>query len=127
MVCRIYAEFYDYVRIFYTECTNACPTVKHSLTYLFTASSGVPNFPEFVGVALVDEIQVGYCDTNKVEPNNDWGKQMFSNEPDQLEFYTRQCNEIQPNVCKARIYNLKQRFNQSEGTVCVMLYLTVYC
>ncbi|XP_070703235.1 major histocompatibility complex class I-related gene protein-like [Pempheris klunzingeri] len=89
--------------------------VKHSLKYYVTASSGVPNFPEFVAAAVVDEIVVGYCDSNKkiVEPKLDSGKKYFEKDPQRLEWYNRECAEIQPNFFKAMINSLKQRFNQS--------------
>ncbi|KAF1381976.1 hypothetical protein PFLUV_G00159600 [Perca fluviatilis] len=97
-----------------------CPVsspVKHKLKFLITASSGVPNFPEFVAAAVVDEVLVGYCDTKKkiVEPKQDWVKTFLENNPQQLEFYTQRCSEIDPNFFKARIDNFKQRFNQSGG------------
>ncbi|XP_035848959.1 major histocompatibility complex class I-related gene protein-like isoform X1 [Sander lucioperca] len=91
--------------------------VKHSLKFFITASSGVPNFPEIVAAAVVDELLIGYCDSNKkiVEPKQDWGKTFFENNPQQLEFYTQRCSEIEPNFYKAQMDHFKQRFNQSGG------------
>ncbi|XP_035847585.1 major histocompatibility complex class I-related gene protein-like [Sander lucioperca] len=91
--------------------------VKHSLKFFITASSGVPNFPEFVVAAMVDELLMGYCDTKKkiLEPKQDWVKIFLENSPQQLEFYTQRCFEIEPNVFKAQIDHFKQRFNQSGG------------
>ncbi|XP_051245672.1 major histocompatibility complex class I-related gene protein isoform X1 [Dicentrarchus labrax] len=96
---------------------HVSPAVKHSLKFFFTASSGVPNFPEFVVAVVVDEILSGYCDNNKniAEPKQDWVKNIFEDDPQHLEFYTRECSEYQPNFFKATIDNLKQRFNQSGG------------
>ncbi|XP_078124333.1 class I histocompatibility antigen, F10 alpha chain-like isoform X2 [Sander vitreus] len=91
--------------------------VKHSLKFFITASSGVPNFPEFVATAVVDGLLVGYCDTKKkiVEPKQDWMKTILENNPQQLEWYTQRCSESEPIFFKATMDNLKQRFNQSGG------------
>ncbi|KAF1381989.1 hypothetical protein PFLUV_G00159730 [Perca fluviatilis] len=91
--------------------------VKHSLKFFLTASSGVPNFPEYVAAGVVDEVLVGNCDTKKkiVEPKQDWMKTFLENNPQHLEFYTQTCLEIEPNFFKATMDDLKQRFNQSGG------------
>ncbi|XP_076611535.1 major histocompatibility complex class I-related protein 1-like [Chaetodon auriga] len=91
-------------------------SVKHSLKFFLTASSGVSNFPEFVGAAVVDEHLVGYCDIDRktVEPKQEWVKTLLENDPEVAEGYKAHCFHIQPNVLKTRLYNLKQRFNQSE-------------
>ncbi|XP_078018189.1 major histocompatibility complex class I-related protein 1-like [Epinephelus lanceolatus] len=91
--------------------------VKHSLMFFVTASSGVPNFPEFLAAAVVDELLIGYCDSNKntVEPKQDWMKSLLQNFPEHLERYTQECTEGQPNFFKATMYGLKQHFNQTRG------------
>ena len=103
--------------------------MKHSLKFFLTASSGVPNFPEFVGVAVVDGLLIGDCDTKKkiVEPKQDWGKTFLENNPQHLEFYTQGCFEIVPNFFKATMDDLKQRFNQSGGTVFIHVTFNFYC
>ncbi|XP_051251233.1 major histocompatibility complex class I-related gene protein isoform X4 [Dicentrarchus labrax] len=90
--------------------------VKHSLKFFFTASSGVPNFPEYVVAGVVDEILSGYCDNNKkiVEPKHEFAKTFFKNDPQHLQWYTRECLEYLPYFL-ATLDNLKQRFNQSGG------------
>ncbi len=89
------------------------------MKYFYTASSGVSDFPEFVGALVVDEIVAVYCDSNKkiIEPKQDWMKKLFDTDPKHLELYTGECVKIQPNYFKTTIYTLKQRFNQSGGTV----------
>ncbi|XP_042361965.1 class I histocompatibility antigen, F10 alpha chain-like isoform X2 [Plectropomus leopardus] len=89
--------------------------VKHSLKFFLTASSGVPDFPEFVDVVLLDEFLVGYCDTEKkiVEPKQVWAKDILEKNPQDLQCYTDQCLVIQPNRFRAKLQDLKQRFNQT--------------
>ncbi|XP_019206282.1 major histocompatibility complex class I-related gene protein [Oreochromis niloticus] len=91
--------------------------VKHSLEYLITASSGVPNIPEYMGAMMLDGVQIGYCDsiTKRVEPRQDWLKEMLENDTELLEMYTRQCFVIQPNTFGNHISSLKEQFQQSEG------------
>ncbi len=104
----------------FTNCTKpVCPAVKHSMKFFVTGSSGVHNLPEFVGVVVVDEILVGYCDSSRtsLELKHDWVKELFKQEPRQLEQFNGQCFKTQPNYFRSTIHSLKQRFNQSEGTV----------
>ncbi len=94
--------------------------MKHSLKYFLTATSGEVNFPEFVGAAMVDDVQVGYCDSNikTAEPKHDWMKKLINDDPQHLEWYTMKCLGNQQ-VFRANIDSLKQRLNQTEGTVCL--------
>uniref|UniRef100_A0A8P4JZ32 Ig-like domain-containing protein n=1 Tax=Dicentrarchus labrax TaxID=13489 RepID=A0A8P4JZ32_DICLA len=91
--------------------------VKHSLKYFLTGSSGVPNLSEFVGSLEVDGSLVGYCDGNKkiIKPKQDWMKKLIEDDPQHLEWATKQCFQRGPNIFKVRIQNLKQRLNQTEG------------
>ncbi|XP_056254692.1 class I histocompatibility antigen, F10 alpha chain-like isoform X2 [Seriola aureovittata] len=94
--------------------------VKHSLKYVLTASSGVTNLPPVVSVALIDDIQPGYCDKESLQPR-DWVKNYLDTDPQQLAWYSEKCHEILPNVFKARISNVKQRLNQSDELPSVSL------
>uniref|UniRef100_A0A3Q3JXZ2 Ig-like domain-containing protein n=1 Tax=Monopterus albus TaxID=43700 RepID=A0A3Q3JXZ2_MONAL len=98
-------------------CCHVASAVKHSLKYFLTASSGIPDFPEFVGAAVVDEVQVGYCDSNikTAEPKQDWMKKLIKNDPQHLEWYTLKCFGNQQ-VFRANIDSLKERLNQTGGT-----------
>ncbi|XP_073319031.1 major histocompatibility complex class I-related gene protein-like [Pagrus major] len=91
--------------------------VKHSLKLFFTGSTGVPNLPDFMTAVLVDDILVGYCDTNKkiIETKQDWVKKLFKDEPQHLEMYTRQCVEGTSVYFRNTMDSLKQRYNQSGG------------
>ncbi|XP_059205388.1 major histocompatibility complex class I-related gene protein-like [Centropristis striata] len=92
-------------------CHVASP-VKHSLTFFTTASSGFPKLQEFVAVALVDELVVGNCDSDKMtaEPKQDWARKLT----EQLEFYSEECL-LETHFFKASIDHMKQRFNHSGG------------
>lgn len=92
--------------------------MKHSLEYLVTAASGVPNIPEFTGAMMLDGIQIAYCESNNkiLEPRQDWVKKMLANDTWLLEMYTRQCFVVQPKTFGNRISSLKEQF-QSEGPV----------
>ena len=115
--------------IVFTECMNLfCPAVKHSLKFITTASSGLPDLPEYVAAAVVDEDLVLYCDgSNKIlEPKHDWVNKVLGDDPHHLEYYKRTCFEIEPPYFNDEVNRLKQRFNQSGGTVCTMLYFPFY-
>ncbi|XP_042292078.1 major histocompatibility complex class I-related gene protein-like [Thunnus maccoyii] len=88
--------------------------VKHSLTYLLTESSGLQTFPEFVAVAVVDEVQAGCCDSNskRAEPKQDWAKKLIKDHPQQLEFYTQICVSIYVTL-KTDLVTLEQYLNQT--------------
>ncbi|XP_062292067.1 major histocompatibility complex class I-related gene protein-like [Scomber scombrus] len=97
--------------------SHVASPVKHSLKYFLTASSGVPNFPEFVGAAMVDEVQVGYCDSNikTAEPKQDWMKRLIKDDPQHLQWYALKCFGNQQ-VFRANIDSLKQRLNETRGS-----------
>ncbi|XP_053719123.1 major histocompatibility complex class I-related gene protein-like isoform X2 [Synchiropus splendidus] len=95
---------------------HAAAAVFHSLRYFYTASSGVPNFPEFVVVGLVDDVQILHYDSNsrKVETKQDWMKQVIADDPSYLERNTQLSFGVQQ-VFKNNIEILKPRFNQTGG------------
>ncbi|XP_006809899.1 major histocompatibility complex class I-related gene protein-like [Neolamprologus brichardi] len=101
--------------LFLLSC-HVSSAVKHSLKYFITASSGISDFPEFVGAALVDGVLVGYCDSSirRAEPKLDWMKELIKKDPQHLEWYTQKCSGNQQ-VFRANINSLKKRLNQTEG------------
>ncbi|KAM7384775.1 hypothetical protein PAMA_011905 [Pampus argenteus] len=91
-------------------------SVKHSLTYFMTASSGLQTFPEFVTVSVVDDVLVGYCDSEnkKAEPKQEWVKALIKDNPQHAEWHAHSCVTAHLNL-KSDLINLKGRFNQTGG------------
>ncbi|XP_075907670.1 DLA class I histocompatibility antigen, A9/A9 alpha chain-like isoform X1 [Nelusetta ayraudi] len=90
--------------------------VRHSMQYFYTASSGVPNFPEFVAVGMVDETQFVHYDSNteKLEPKQDWMKRVLEVDPQYRERNHGNFLGAQQGF-KVDIETAKGRFNQTGG------------
>ncbi|XP_030202503.1 major histocompatibility complex class I-related gene protein-like isoform X2 [Gadus morhua] len=99
-------------------------SVIHSLHYFYTASSGLSTFPEFVAVGMLDEVQIGYYDSNskRIVMRQDWMEQFLREHPGELERNTGRALGAQHSL-KAEIVNLKRAFNQTGGT---HLYQNMY-
>uniref|UniRef100_G3NAY7 Ig-like domain-containing protein n=4 Tax=Gasterosteus aculeatus TaxID=69293 RepID=G3NAY7_GASAC len=95
---------------------HGAAALTHSLKYFLTASSGVPNFPEFVIVGLLDEVEVGYYDSDtwSAEPRQDWVSRVREDQPWVWLMQTRIALECQQEF-KAYIEIAKRRFNQTGG------------
>uniref|UniRef100_A0A667Y931 Ig-like domain-containing protein n=1 Tax=Myripristis murdjan TaxID=586833 RepID=A0A667Y931_9TELE len=96
-------------------CHVASP-VLHALRYFSTASSGVPNFPEFVVVGLVDDVQMVHYDSNtqRAEAKQGWMEKVTADDPRYWEKET-QVSQRDQETYKDRISTLKKRFNQTGG------------
>ncbi len=91
--------------------------MKHSLKLFTTATSGVQNLPEFLIVAMVDEVLLGYCDSNvAAEPKQEWARKFTKDNPQQQEWYVMGCISDQQ-YFRNSLSSFKQRLNQTEGTV----------
>ncbi|MEQ2248655.1 hypothetical protein ILYODFUR_021122 [Ilyodon furcidens] len=99
-------------------------TVTHSLKYFFTGSSQVPNFPEFVVVGLIDDVQIIYYDSNiqKAEPKQHWMRN--NNSEKDFETWTGIGLDEQQKF-KAHIEIIKQRFNQTGG-LSLSIFINVF-
>ncbi|KAM9415308.1 BOLA class I histocompatibility antigen, alpha chain BL3-7-like isoform 3-T3 [Salvelinus alpinus] len=88
--------------------------VTHSLKYFYTTSSEVHNFPEFVVVGMVDDVQMVHYDSNsqRAVPKQDW-----MNKQSDTQYWEREKVNLLGSqlIFKVDINTLKQRFNQSGG------------
>ncbi|XP_074469566.1 class I histocompatibility antigen, F10 alpha chain-like [Sebastes fasciatus] len=86
------------------------------MKYFYTASTGVPNFPEFVSVGFVDEVQIDHYDSNtrRDEPKQDWMSKVTEKDPRYWERETGHRMATQQ-WFKTNIEVVKQRFNQTGG------------
>ncbi|RVE55454.1 hypothetical protein OJAV_G00236180 [Oryzias javanicus] len=96
---------------------HGASAVKHSLKYFLTGISGTTNSPEFAGIATIDEVEVGHCDSiiGKAEPKEDWARKVVNNNPQVLEWYAKECL-VHQHFFKANMEVFKQRLNQTEGS-----------
>uniref|UniRef100_A0A3B3V5V0 H-2 class I histocompatibility antigen, Q9 alpha chain-like n=1 Tax=Poecilia latipinna TaxID=48699 RepID=A0A3B3V5V0_9TELE len=88
----------------------------HSLQYIYTASSGIKSFPEFVAVGLVDGNEVMYYDSNTMEaiPKQAWMIKVTEDDPHYWEFQTQGLFGTQKSFINS-IEVAKKRFNQTGG------------
>uniref|UniRef100_A0A3Q2D1J5 Ig-like domain-containing protein n=1 Tax=Cyprinodon variegatus TaxID=28743 RepID=A0A3Q2D1J5_CYPVA len=98
--------------------------MTHSLRYFYTASSGISDFPSYMSVGFVDDVQISYCDsrTNRNIPKQEWMKEVSSEHPRYWEEETDTCLDKQQTF-KLNIEFAKQRFNQTGG---VHVYQQMY-
>ncbi|XP_077446360.1 class I histocompatibility antigen, F10 alpha chain-like [Stigmatopora argus] len=90
--------------------------VFHTLEFIETASSQIPNFPEYLIVAYVDGVPITHCDSKsrKVSPKQDWVNKITAHDPD----YWRSETAIyigNQHVSKVNFEIANERFNQSGG------------
>ncbi|XP_061755464.1 class I histocompatibility antigen, F10 alpha chain-like isoform X2 [Nerophis ophidion] len=90
--------------------------VIHTLQYFLTASSQVPNFPEYVEVGYVDGVQISHYDSNsrKAEAKQDWMNKITAEDPKYWQRHT-EINVGNELILKHSLEVLKKRFNQTGG------------
>ncbi|KAJ8000114.1 hypothetical protein DPEC_G00201480 [Dallia pectoralis] len=93
---------------------HSVSAATHSLRYVNTGTSGIPDFPEFVAVGLVDEKPMIYYDSNirRATPRQDWMANSVGS--DYWEGQTQTFTGTEPSF-RAGIDIAKQRFNQTGG------------
>ncbi|KAM3623331.1 uncharacterized protein V6R79_009892 [Siganus canaliculatus] len=97
-------------------CLHGTSARLHSLKYFLTGSSGIPNFPEFTIVGLVDDEQIVHYDsyTRRAVTKQDWMGRITEGRADYWMWQTVYFLDHQQDF-KVSIGILKQHFNQSEG------------
>ncbi|XP_052389840.1 BOLA class I histocompatibility antigen, alpha chain BL3-7 isoform X1 [Carassius gibelio] len=87
---------------------------KHSLQYFYTGTSGLPNFPQFVSVGLLDEQPFTYYDSNirRETPRQEW---IAKSEGE--EYWNEQTKILTGagQTFKGSVNVVKDRFNQTGG------------
>lgn len=90
--------------------------VTHNLKYFYTGSSGIPTFPEFVVVGLMDDVQFFQFDSNSQQAvaKQDWLNKFAEANP---QYFQRETQNLQGTIpaFKNNIDVAKQRFNQTGG------------
>ncbi|XP_072561933.1 class I histocompatibility antigen, F10 alpha chain-like isoform X3 [Paramormyrops kingsleyae] len=88
--------------------------VTHSLQYVYSGSSGIPNLPEFMTVGLVDGEPFTYYDSNirREVPRQEWVTKAV--DPDYWDQQTQISMRTEPTF-RTNIEVAKQRFNQTGG------------
>ncbi|XP_067334163.1 major histocompatibility complex class I-related gene protein-like [Channa argus] len=90
--------------------------LNHTLKFFLMASSGTSNLPDFLAVAVVNDIETGYCDSsNKTEVKQDAWKRLLGDNPPLSEFFTRICLTTMPKLFRAKLHTVTQPLNQSGG------------
>ncbi|XP_071393745.1 major histocompatibility complex class I-related gene protein-like [Centroberyx affinis] len=91
---------------------HGAAAIIHSLQYFYTATSGIPGFPEFVSLEMLDDMQMDYYDSNirEVIPKQNWTAEGAECRKQQTEALSGAEQVFKKNIDVA-----KQRFNQTGG------------
>ncbi|XP_054653771.1 class I histocompatibility antigen, F10 alpha chain-like [Dunckerocampus dactyliophorus] len=97
------------------EIHSVAPEI-HTVKYFDTVSSQAPNFPDYVVVGYVDDVEVFHYDSNsrKAEAKQDWMNKITAEDPHYWESHT-EIGLRHEHVFKDYIEVYKKRFNQTGG------------
>uniref|UniRef100_A0A3B3RBY6 Ig-like domain-containing protein n=1 Tax=Paramormyrops kingsleyae TaxID=1676925 RepID=A0A3B3RBY6_9TELE len=101
-------------------------TLTHSLQYVYTGMSGIPDFPEFVSMGLVNGEPIDYYDSKvrRVTPRQRWLEQSvgpgYWEQQIQYSWYAE-------GEMKNSIEVAKKLFNHTEGKWCMFTTLSLEC
>uniref|UniRef100_A0A3Q3FWG6 PI-PLC Y-box domain-containing protein n=1 Tax=Labrus bergylta TaxID=56723 RepID=A0A3Q3FWG6_9LABR len=114
--------------LFISKLIGVFNDLMHSMKNFYTASSEVTNFPEFVAIGMVDDIQIDYYDSNtkRTEPKQDWMKKATEDKADYWEWQSEISVGNQQNF-KVNLDILKRRFNQTGGLFMIQFILKKDC
>ncbi|XP_047461809.1 major histocompatibility complex class I-related gene protein-like [Mugil cephalus] len=89
-------------------------SVKHSMRFYLTSSSGVPELPDFVAIAMVNEAEVAYYDSNisQTQPKQQWVRKVIGDDSQRWERNRKECKGYHQ-IFKAETDTFRQRFNQT--------------
>uniref|UniRef100_A0A667Y3A6 Ig-like domain-containing protein n=1 Tax=Myripristis murdjan TaxID=586833 RepID=A0A667Y3A6_9TELE len=106
----------DFITLVLDQSIHSLHLMLHSLKYFDTASSGVPNFPEFVVVGLVDDVQIVHYDSNtqRMVPKQDWMEKVTADDAGYWDGETH-ASLVNQHGLKVSFDSLKKRFNQTGG------------
>lgn len=84
--------------------------------YFLSASFGGQPLPDFLAVAVLDGVEVGYCDHNDPTPTikQDWAKELISNHPHVLENHRLFC-KVSVSVARILIELLNHQLSHMRG------------
>uniref|UniRef100_A0A672Z9T3 Ig-like domain-containing protein n=1 Tax=Sphaeramia orbicularis TaxID=375764 RepID=A0A672Z9T3_9TELE len=102
----------------------------HSLKFLVAQSFGVKNFPEFVGVMMADDVEVGYCDSNNLSatPKTDWMKDLMEAEAEFKEWFDSHCHSQQKHLSLGDLISHFHWWDRDyKATTDIMTHLSRHC
>lgn len=63
---------------------------------------------------VIDNLQGGWCDSNKTHPRNEWAKKMAEEDPEEVKYHTDMCMSGKY-IYRHYIEDLMKQYNQTGG------------